>query len=838
MLLPYPHELDDERYAADHPDVPREQLYDHFVSTCPDDEVDRYRLDRLAPTLTVIVPAYNSERWLADTLESVRRQTFKGWECVVVDDCSTDATTSVVRRFYRRDRRFRLLPHRANGGASAARNSGLRSARGAFVCFLDADDLLSPTSLENRIRTLTAAENPRLAGSYSASVRIDPETTKPPLETSDPKRRVIDFVSAAGMCPFNMNQPMFKTSVLRRLGGFDETLSQAEDWEYWARLLRHGYYLVPTGKTDVTYRARPGSVVRAEPLTHLTTGMALYNSAHAPFPEDRVVDERAPYVYWRPWIEYKRQLDIAQRVFEFTGMAIGAGHPADEAVRVAKDALPDYLGAIAAHRDLASLLERGLRRQLGDDAGAVASRQGARMVEERFREAFREAGEAHGPQPTPEPFPAPWGPRPREEEAIDVVFLPHKDYHVWSVAKLLPKLDAAGIRYTFVDLSYAYRDERARGKLDELGLPRIPYNAFLLGAYRPKMVVCMNDWDPITRRLIECAKTLSIPTVGIVEGIQDYHDVDTGRLREPYRIVDHVILPGEFDARYFQDVPERVHVGGVPRIDELLEEPPAPFPEAPRVVINSNFTYGVLTDERDAWVRTAVAACQAIGVDYVISRHPADEGDFEGYVVGEESMYDLLRGGNVFVSRFSSGILESLALGRPPVYYNPHGERVDKFTEPNGAFPVARSQGELEAALRDAIEEPGRFLAHADDYLELHCGVSRRDVGAAAERTGDALLAIYREAEIPDASQRARLKYLMVQRDEALLGPPAPHGAWSERTIGLVGVLRGGEAARGHIGEGRREVWARKLRKLKSDPKRFFEDSAVPPLRVLSRFFR
>lgn len=835
MRLPYAHELDDEAYAADHPEVPREELYEHFVARCPAADVERYRYSQLAPTVSVVIPAYNSAQWLDATLESVRKQTFAGWECLIVDDFSTDRTTSVARRFYHRDKRFRLVAHRANGGASAARNSGLRSARGAYLCFLDADDLLSPTSLENRLRALVAADNERLGGSYSGSVRIDPETRKPPAETRAAPR-IIDFVSAGGMCPFNMNQPMFKTAVLRQLGGFDETLSQAEDWEYWMRLLRHGYYLVPTGKTDVTYRARSGSMVRAEPLNHLRTGLAIYNGAHAPYPEERVV-EGAPYVYWRPWIDYKRQLEMAQRVFEFTGMAIGGGAPADEAVEVAKEALPDYLGALAGHRNIASLLERGVRRQLGHEDRNATGRHGARMLEEKFREGFRESGQAHGPQASDAAFPSDFGPVPARQHEVDVIFLPHKDYHVWSIAGLAPALEEAGVSYACVDLSYVYRDERARGKLEELGMPRVSYNTFLLGEFRPKMIVCMNDWDPITRRLVECGKALGIPTVGIVEGIQDYRDVDTGRLRAPYQIVDHVILPGAFDARYF-DATTSVHVAGVPRIDDLLEEAPRPLPERPRVVINSNFTYGVLTDARDEWVRTAVAACQAIGVDYVISRHPADEGDFSDYELGEESMYDLLRGGSAFISRFSSGILEALALGRPPVYYNPHGEKVDKFTEPGGAFPIATSQGELEAALRDVLDEPERFLAHADAYLELHCGVSRSNAGAAAEKTSRALLEIYEQASCPDEETRSRLRYLMIQRDEALLGPPAPKGAWNRRAIGHVGVLRGGEAARGHVGESRRDVFARKLRKFQSDPKRFFEDSSVAPLRALGRLFR
>src|ERR1700749_83796 len=97
--------------------------------------------------VSVIMPAYNSGRYLAESVRSVQAQTFGGWELVVVDDGSTDDTGEVARRLAEADARVRYV-RRPNGGQAAARNTGLAEARGRLVAFLDADDLWLPEKLE------------------------------------------------------------------------------------------------------------------------------------------------------------------------------------------------------------------------------------------------------------------------------------------------------------------------------------------------------------------------------------------------------------------------------------------------------------------------------------------------------------------------------------------------------------------------------------------------------------------------------------------------------------------------------------------------------------------
>uniref|UniRef100_UPI0013E40851 glycosyltransferase family 2 protein n=1 Tax=Larkinella soli TaxID=1770527 RepID=UPI0013E40851 len=101
--------------------------------------------------VTIIVPAYNRADLIAETLESVRSQDFADWECLIVDDHSTDATPQVCRDYVRRDGRFRFLANARSKGAQGARNTGIDQAQGRYVIFLDSDDLLSSDCLSRRV---------------------------------------------------------------------------------------------------------------------------------------------------------------------------------------------------------------------------------------------------------------------------------------------------------------------------------------------------------------------------------------------------------------------------------------------------------------------------------------------------------------------------------------------------------------------------------------------------------------------------------------------------------------------------------------------------------------
>ncbi len=102
------------------------------------------------PTVSIVIPVYNAGRFLWACVNSVRNQTFTDWEAILVDDGSTDKSVGICDKVVHDEPRFSVI-HKENGGVSSARNAGIEAARGRYLVFLDADDLLAPTFLEKMI---------------------------------------------------------------------------------------------------------------------------------------------------------------------------------------------------------------------------------------------------------------------------------------------------------------------------------------------------------------------------------------------------------------------------------------------------------------------------------------------------------------------------------------------------------------------------------------------------------------------------------------------------------------------------------------------------------------
>lgn len=104
-----------------------------------------------APLVSVIIPAYNAADYISCAMESLRNQTISDFECIIIDDCSTDATLALAQRFAARDSRFRVFSNERNLGAAQSRNSGVSKARGRYIAFLDADDCYLSDKLEKQL---------------------------------------------------------------------------------------------------------------------------------------------------------------------------------------------------------------------------------------------------------------------------------------------------------------------------------------------------------------------------------------------------------------------------------------------------------------------------------------------------------------------------------------------------------------------------------------------------------------------------------------------------------------------------------------------------------------
>ena len=101
--------------------------------------------------VSVITPAYNSEKYIAGTIRSVQNQTYKNWEMIIVDDCSADKTVEIAESIAKTDPRIKVLKQENNGGAAKARNRALDEATGRYIAYLDADDIWKPEKLEKQV---------------------------------------------------------------------------------------------------------------------------------------------------------------------------------------------------------------------------------------------------------------------------------------------------------------------------------------------------------------------------------------------------------------------------------------------------------------------------------------------------------------------------------------------------------------------------------------------------------------------------------------------------------------------------------------------------------------
>jgi glycosyltransferase involved in cell wall biosynthesis len=211
------------------------------------------------PKVSVIIPAYNVDRYLAAALESLISQTENDFEALIVDDGSTDRTAAIAADFVTRDRRFKLL-QKPNGGLSSARNFGIKQAVGEYIALLDGDDVYLPSKLAAHIATLEAHPEVGLAYGASQAMRDDGQPTwlKISGQPIDP-----DPLTAL-MCKnfiIHGSNAVLRRQVFDQVGLFDETLASVEDLDLWLRIASHGQWQFHRDRQVLSYyRVRPSGL--------------------------------------------------------------------------------------------------------------------------------------------------------------------------------------------------------------------------------------------------------------------------------------------------------------------------------------------------------------------------------------------------------------------------------------------------------------------------------------------------------------------------------------------------------------------------------------------------
>lgn len=230
------------------------------------------RIDMVAALVSIITPSYNSEKFIAETIQSIQNQTHQNWEMIIVDDCSTDKTVSIIEKFVQNDNRVRLFQLKKNSGAGIARETALSKACGDYISFLDADDLWKPLKLEKQLQFLQENKVPFTFTFYECI-----------NEEGNALNRIIE-------APMNLTySQLFFCNYVGNLTGIYEvnyfgkiaisSSRKRQDWIVWLTILKKIKSAKPVPESLAYYRIRDNSL-SASKVDLLKHNFAVYRNFH------------------------------------------------------------------------------------------------------------------------------------------------------------------------------------------------------------------------------------------------------------------------------------------------------------------------------------------------------------------------------------------------------------------------------------------------------------------------------------------------------------------------------------------------------------------------------
>ncbi|WP_294236382.1 glycosyltransferase family A protein [uncultured Chryseobacterium sp.] len=203
------------------------------------------------PLFSIIVPCYNQEKYLKETLNSVLSQSLQSWECIIVNDGSTDSSEYIIDEYCKKDSRFKKLNQR-NQGLSASRNNGIKIAIGALILPLDGDDRIGNRYLELAEKEFAKKPQPTLV--YCKAEYFDAKNELWDIpEYSYEKLLFVNHIFCSSI---------FKKEDYLKTSGYDTDMRFGyEDWEFWLQLLRKDDIVIRLDSIQFYYRQRENSMI-------------------------------------------------------------------------------------------------------------------------------------------------------------------------------------------------------------------------------------------------------------------------------------------------------------------------------------------------------------------------------------------------------------------------------------------------------------------------------------------------------------------------------------------------------------------------------------------------
>jgi glycosyltransferase involved in cell wall biosynthesis len=206
------------------------------------------------PLISIILPTYNGEKYLATSLQSCLDQTFGDWELIVVDDCSQDSTPRIIADFAARDGRIRSLRNEPNKRLPASLNAGFAEARGELLTWTSDDNAYRPGALASMARHLD--EHPTVGLVYCDYTTIDEAGKVTTAVKVDPPEELVRHC-VVGACF------MYRREVMMKVGAYDTAMFCAEDFDYWLRIAQH-YPIARMQEDHYLYRLHRSSLTTTQ----------------------------------------------------------------------------------------------------------------------------------------------------------------------------------------------------------------------------------------------------------------------------------------------------------------------------------------------------------------------------------------------------------------------------------------------------------------------------------------------------------------------------------------------------------------------------------------------
>lgn len=224
--------------------------------------------------VSIIVPVYNVERFILETIDSVANQTYPHWELLLVEDGSSDGTVAAIEEYVRqkKEKRIRLISQPSNMGAARARNRGLQEAKGRYIAYLDADDLWAPRKLELQLGFM---ETRRAAFAFTGYEFGDEKAKGTGKIVRVPK--TLCYRQALSNTTIFTTTVMFDTAKIPR-ELLEMPIMKSEDTALWWKVLRNGYTAYGLDENLAMYR-RAGKTLSSNKLEAIRRIWKLYRDA-------------------------------------------------------------------------------------------------------------------------------------------------------------------------------------------------------------------------------------------------------------------------------------------------------------------------------------------------------------------------------------------------------------------------------------------------------------------------------------------------------------------------------------------------------------------------------